>query len=299
MSCRADKVLYFIPFPFTEIMSQLPIAFICLPQMCCAIALALCALANACAQNYIAGEDEAYFDAYTDGWQSGDQSGRGFGEWQLLAPDYASESEEQYAGFFIADTARETDLADFGNYGKAFGIFANGTQFEETVAFRAFDRSLAPGDHFSLRFKFEGFTTKFERDAEEISSVGIALRNDAIATSLDAIKEGRLWVLAILEGLSTYQLFDGEDRFNTRVFIDPLGAELGITIREDNRYDLQIMTLSDQVVHHFKNRPLQTPRQGKNADTEMKREVRGLALFNLNGGANNAYFSALQVTRAE
>jgi hypothetical protein len=299
MSCRAGEVLYFIPFIFTEIMSHLLISIIYRSGLFCATILALSVFTTVHAQTYIAGEDEAYFDAYSDGWQSGDQSGRGFGVWQLLAPEYASEDEEQYAGFFIADAASETEFADFGSYGKAFGIYANGTQFEETVAFRAFDRSLAPGDHFSLRFKFEGFTTKFERDAEEISSVGIALRNDATANSLDAIAEGRLFVLAILEGLSTYQLFDGGNRFNTRVFIDPRGAELGITIREDNHYDLQIMTLSDQVVHHFKNRPLQLPRQKKNADSQVKREVCGLALFNLNGGANNAYFSALQVTRTD
>ena len=251
------------------------------------------------AQSYIAGEDEAHYQAYHDGWQSGDQSGRGFGKWQLLAPEYASEAEEQYAGFFIANAERETDLGDFASNGKAFGIFANGTQFEETVAFRAFDRALAPGDHFSLRFKFDGFATKFESDSEEISSVGIALRNADNAASLDAIASGRLWVLAIMEGLSTYQLFDGGKRYNTRVFIDPLGAELGIAIREDDRYDLQIMTLSDQVVHHFNNRPLHLPTAEKEIDSKTPQAVRGFALFNLNGGANNAYFGALQVTRNE
>lgn len=251
------------------------------------------------AQSYIAGEDEAHYEAYADGWQSGDQSGRGFGAWQLLAPEYVSEGEEQYAGFFIADIGREADLADFARSGKSFGIFANGTQFEETVAFRAFDRNLNPGDHFSLRFKFDGFATKFERDSDEISSVGIALRNSATAASLDAITEGRLLVFAILEGLSTYQLFDGEKRYNTRVFIDPLGAELGITIHENNCYDLQIMTLSNEVVHHFKNRPLRLPDAKDDTKQETPREVRGFALFNLNGGANNAYFGALQVTRTE
>jgi hypothetical protein len=257
-------------------------------------------LAVTCAaQSYIAGEDEAHYEAYADGWQTGDQSGRGFAAWQLLAPEYSSEEEEQYAGFFIADLGREADLADFAHSGKAFGIFANGTQFEETVAFRSFDRKLDPGDRFSLRFKFDGFATKFERDSDEISSVGIALRNSANATSLDAIAKGRLFVIAILEGLSTYQLFDGGKRFNTRVFIDPHGAELAIVIRENNRYDLQIMTLSDEVVHDFKDRPLLLPKAETSDDLSASQSVRGFALFNLNGGANNAYFGALQVTRTE
>ena len=284
---------------FRKIMSQLATKLTCSAKVSSALVLSVVACTTLVAQTYIAGEDEAYFEAYADGWQTGDQSGRGFGAWQLLAPEYTSEGEEQYAGFFIASADQETDLADFASYGKAFGIFANGTLFEETVAFRAFDRSLLPGDSFILRFKFNGFANKFDRDADQISSVGVALRNEATATSLDAIGEGRLFALAILEGFSTYQLFDGENRYNTRVFIDPLGVELGILIREDNRYDLQLMTLSDQVVHPFKNRTFRLSQQKKNPDRETKHAVRSLALFNLNGGANNAYFNALQVVRTE
>ena len=261
-------------------------------------AVALCPLFST-AQTYIGAEDEAYYDAYTDGWQTGDWSGRGFKQWQLFAPDYAAldAQEDQYAGFFIADASQEEDLAEAAREGKAFGIFANGTGFEETVAFRAFERPLNTGDVFSLRFEFDGFGTKFERDAEEVSSVGVALRTTESAADLGELTKGRAMVIAVIEGLSTYQILDAAGRFNTRVFIDPAGVEVGVTVGEDGRYDLQITTLSDLIAHHFKDRALKLETDTDSPDEDS--QLASFALFNLNGGANNAYYGAFQISRQE
>lgn len=262
------------------------------------VSLVLAAPVCAQAQSYIAAEDEAFYEAYADGWQSGDWSGRGFKDWRLFAPEYATEGEEQYAGFFIANAEQEADLAAAAREGRAFGIFANGTGFEETVAFRAFERPLAAGDVFSLRFEFDGFGTKFERDAEGISSVGVALRYTDSATDLSELSKGRALVLALIEGLSTYQIIDGAGRFNTRVFLDEAGVEVGVTASEGGRYDLQITTLSDQVVHHFRDRPLNVPDPEATGDAAAA-ELKSFALFNLNGGLNNVYFGAFQISRQE
>ena len=224
--------------------------------------------------------------------------GRGFGTWQLFAPEYAAEGEEQYAGFFIADAAGESDLKQSAREGKAFGIFANGTGFEETVAFRSFERPLGQGDVFSLRFEFDGFSDRFESDTTAIASVGIALRQDADAGSLADLAEGRVMVLAALQGLSTYQILDGEPRFNTRVFLDHEGVEVGITIRKDNRYDLQLTTLSDQVVHHFPNRSFNVKSVEGTQGAQVV-SIQSFALFNLNGGDSNVYFGSLQVSAQE
>ncbi len=250
------------------------------------------------AQSYIAAEDEAYFEAYAEGWQTGQWSGRGFKQWALFAPKYETVGEEQYAGFFIADAAQEADLAECAREGRAFGIFANGTGFEETAAFRAFERPLASGDVFSLRFEFDGFGTKFERDAEGTSSVGIALRTTESADDLSELSQGRALILAVIEGLSTYQIIDAEGRTNTRVFIDEAGIEVGVVVREGDLYDLQIMTLSDRVTHEFNARRLNVHASSSEVmppDSSLK----GFALFNLNGGANNAYFGAFQISRQE
>lgn len=249
------------------------------------------------AQSYVAAEDEAFYDSYADGWQTGDWSGRGFKDWRLFAPEYGTAGEEQYAGFFIAEAAKEADLAGAAREGRAFGIFANGTGFEETAAFRAFERPLAAGDVFSLRFEFDGFGTKFERDAEGISSVGIALRNTESAADLSELGKGRALILAVIEGLSTYQISDADGRFNTRVFIDTAGIEVGITAGAAGRYDLQITTLSDNVLHAFPDRRMNVP-DPESADASDP-TLKSFALFNLNGGVNNAYFGAFQISRQE
>ena len=246
----------------------------------------------------MASEDEAYFEAYSDGWQTGDQGGRGFGEWKLYAPEYPEEDAQRYAGFFIAEASTEADLSGSAREGKAFGIFANGTGFEETVAFRAFDRDLEADDVFSLLFEFDGFISKFEGDATEKSTVGIALRTVEQAGRTVELMRGRAMVVAAIRGLSTYQIIDADPRLNTRVFLDPKGAEIGFTLRPGGRYDLQIRTLSDNIVHRFSNRRLNL--KTRESSTSGEREsIKSFALFNLNGGRNNAYFGALQVSRQE
>lgn len=249
------------------------------------------------AQSYVASEDEAHFAAYEDGWQTGDQGGRGFGEWKLFAPEYPTEETEQYAGFFIAEAANEADLSTARD-GKAFGIFANGTGFEETVAFRSFDQPLGAGDVFSLLFEFDGFESKFDGDSAENSTVGIALRTTAtVGTSVELVRSQAM-VLAAIRGLSTYQIIDADPRFNTRVFLDPQGAEIGVTLRSEGRYDLQIRTLSDDRVHRFPNRRLNFS-VDSSSESSAPESVKSFALFNLNGGRNNAYFGALQSSRQE
>ena len=249
------------------------------------------------AQTYIAAEDSALYGAYSDGWQTGDASGRGFGPWKLYAPEYVNAEEEQYAGFFIAEASVEQDLGQAALEGKAFGIFANGTGFEETIAFRSLNQPLNRGDTFSCRLEFDGFQSKFDRDSTRVSSVGIAFRASPEANSLGELVEGRLLVLAVIEGLSTYQILDAETRLNTRIFIDPEGVELGVTPREDGRYDLQLITLSDQVRHDFPGRSFNF--DPKTDDAPVQQSIHSFALFNLNGGASNAYFGAFQVSRQE
>ncbi|MDG1242124.1 MAG: hypothetical protein P8R37_06750 [Opitutae bacterium] len=262
----------------------------------CALALSVSSVA---AQSFIAGEDEAFYEAYNDGWRTGDWSGRGFGQWRLFAPEYAAAEEEQYVGFFIAYADKETDLAQTAREGKAFGIFANGTGFEETVAFRAFEQPLNVGDVFSLRFEFDGFNNKFERDSEKTSSVGVAMHLQTEINDSSELSEGRALVLAVIEGLSTYQILDADARFNTRVFLDSEGVEVGVTIGAAGRYDLQLTTLSDHVMHHFIGRTLKQAESKKGGAVKLDPQLNGFALFNLNGGKKNAYFGAFQISRQE
>ena len=53
------------------------------------------------------------------------------------------------------------------------------------------------------------------------------------------------------------------------------------------------------MVHHFTGRTLKqdAPKEGETAALDPK--LNGFALFNLNGGKNNAYFGAFQISRQE
>lgn len=235
---------------------------------------------------YNAAEDEAYFGPYEDGWQSGDQGGTGFGPWQLFAPTY-TEGENRYAGFFLAEADREPDLAGAAVQGRAFGVFANGVGFEETVAFRPFAEPLREGDTFSFLLEFDGFSTKFDSDSAEVASVGLALRGGSRGAGIEDLARERRWVIAAVEGLSTYQVYDAEPRFNTGVFIDPEGALVSVRLREGNAYDLQIQTLGDGRIHEFSGRRLRPS----------ERPVQSFALFNLNGGSSNLYAGGFQLSR--
>ena len=152
---------------------------------------------------------------------------------------------------------------------------------------------------FSLRFEFDGFNSKFERDSEKTSSVGIALHLQTVINDSSELSEGRAVVLALIEGLSTYQILDADARFNTRVFLDPEGVEVGVTIGAAGRYDLQLTTLSDNVVHHFIGRTLKQAEPKGGETVTLDPQLNGFALFNLNGGKSNAYFGALQISRQE
>ena len=208
------------------------------------------------------------------------------GPWKLIAPTY-SEGEDRFAGFFLAEAENEPDLAGAARQEKAFGIFANGVGFEETVAFRSFNEPLAEGDTLSFLLEFDGFQSKFDSDSPELASVGFALREGSSARGLEDMARGRAWVIAAVEGLSTYQIYDAEPRFNTRVFLDPEGIEVSLTLGAGGGYDLRIKTLGDGRIHEFPSRQF---RPAENS-------IQSFALFNRNGGANNFYAGGFQLTR--
>ncbi|MEC8332852.1 MAG: hypothetical protein VXX82_06660 [Verrucomicrobiota bacterium] len=251
-------------------------------------------------QGYISAEDEAFYTPYNDGWSTGDNGGRGFGPWLLIAPDYLNEDQEQkqYNGFFIANSSRESNLSKVAREGNAFGIFANGTGFEETLAFRSFGHPLCEGDIFSFRFEFDGFEQKFNKDSDAgYSTVGVIFRNSEIGNTVEDLSQGRSLVFAAIKGLSTYQVLDAGGRFNTGIFLDPEGVEISVTLKKNMTYDLQIITLSKNIIHNIEGRALIKEFNTDNNNQRAESVLRGFALFNLNGGLNNAYYGSFQILR--
>lgn len=233
-------------------------------------------------------QDEAYFDAYSNGWETGTNGGFGFQNWRLFRPDFPEEEGVlRFAGFFLAQEEVEGNLGLTARNDRAFGIFANGTGFEETLAYRRFWEALRPREVFSWKMTFEGFQSKFDEDAEGLKSVGLILRGSSTVETMEDINNDRRLVIAAVEGFSTYQVYDLNGRFNTGVFLDPKGALFVVKIGLDNTYQLEIQTLSDGRVQRFENRFLD----------EGEGPLHGFALFNRNAGLNNVYFGAFQIDR--
>ena len=232
--------------------------------------------------------DYAHDDAYIDGWNEGTNGGYGFEPWLLYASTVSA--PDQHAGFFLADAEVEADLNGAATLARSFGSFANGVGFEETIAVRTFEYPLEPGDIFSCKFEFDGFEAKFEGEEGEIASVGLALRAGRNMAQRDELANNSLFTLCVLNGLSTYQIFDGSGRFNTRVFVDPAGVELTVEVLTEETYNLTLRTISESRVFRLDNRSFLLPERSGEAP-----DIEGLAFFNFNGGRNNAYLDALVI----
>src|SRR5205807_10612936 len=124
-------------------------------------------------------EDDA--SQYGGGWDTGKNGGSGFGEWKMTSE---GNDANRHSGYFIATTDNNKDLNGIPKDGKAFGLYANGSGFEQAVAYRPLDKSLQVGDSFSFMMETGNFEKKFEKD-EGGGSIGLALRsgnaNDSVA----------------------------------------------------------------------------------------------------------------------
>src|SRR5690349_13300293 len=99
------------------------------------------------AEMTVIAEDDASEFGYNDGWSNGKSGGNGFSKWILTSEGNDS---ARHSGFFVADAKNNADLNGIAKNNKAFGTYANGTGFEQAVAYRGFEKPLQPGDSFSF-----------------------------------------------------------------------------------------------------------------------------------------------------
>ena len=92
-------------------------------------------------------EDDASQETYNGGFDSGKNGGSGFGEWKTTNE---GNDDNRHSGFFVATTENNKDLNGIAKNGKAWGLFANGTGFEQAVAYRSFREALASRRFFFL-----------------------------------------------------------------------------------------------------------------------------------------------------
>lgn len=232
-------------------------------------------------------EDEASHSAYNNGWNPDQNSGSGFGAWTLRFK--AGTGEHTHSGFFIAGSDEETRISNIATGGKAFGMFANGVEYEAAVAFRTFNAPLQPGDSFSVLLKCEDFIPKFENDDPQPGAIGFSLRNGANAEAWDEYQVGARLEFGFYQGDANYQIRDGEPDSDSGVPMSPAGVAVTVTLVTPDTYDLEITPLDTRETKRLTGRRL-----GGDAGATLD----SFALFNLDGESRDAFFNGFQVSRS-
>ncbi|MEO7166219.1 MAG: hypothetical protein ABI016_04205 [Chthoniobacterales bacterium] len=230
-------------------------------------------------------EDDASQEAYNGGFESGKNGGSGFGEWKMTNE---GNDDNRHSGFFVATPENNPDLNGITKNGKAWGLFANGTGFEEAVAFRGLKEPLAVGDSFSFLFESGPFEKKFETDDPSGGSVGLTLRTSNATEATADYNKDAVFEFGSYQGKPNYQIYDGngEDQTDSGVAFTDAGVTVTVKITGADTYDLEIQTMSDKKLTKLPGRKLKAAGS-----------IASLAIFNRNSEKNDAYFNSLQVAR--
>lgn len=231
-------------------------------------------------------EDEASHSAYNGGWESGKTSGSGFGAWFFQTA--GGIQSDSHCGFFIATSTAQPDLDNVGLGGKAFGLFANGVDFEVACAFRAFDAPLAVGDSFSLMMECRDFITKFERDDPKPGVIGFSLRTGSATETWDDFQTGTRLQFGFYQGEANYQVYDGEDNHDTGVPMNDKGVSVTVTLVTPDTYNLEITQLDTKET---------TKLEGRKLGGDPGTPIESFAIYNQDGETSDAYFNGFQVSR--
>jgi hypothetical protein len=230
-------------------------------------------------------EDDASQDAYKDGFDTGKNGGTGFDAWKMTTE---ATGDDQHAGFFVATTDNNKDLNGIASSGKAWGFYANGSGFEQAVAYRAFKAPLAVGDSFSFMMEHGRIEQKFDKDDPAGGSIGLTLRTSNASDSPNDYNKDAVFEIGFYKGKENYQIYDGsgDDKTDSGVAFTDAGITVTVTITGDDTYDLEIQTMSDKKLTKLPGRKLKAAGP-----------IQSLAIFDRNGEKYDAFFNSLQVAR--
>ncbi len=238
------------------------------------------------AESTVIAQDDASQSAYDGQWDNTKNGGTGFSNWTLTTE---GNDNERHAGFFIADTKNNPDLNGIMKNDKAFGLFANGSGFEQAVGYRAFEKPLQVGDSFSFMMDNGMFEKKFDKDDPTPGSVGIVLRTSNASSSVADYNKDAVFEFGYYNGKDNYQIYDGSgaDKADSGVPFTDSGISVTVTITGPDTYDLEIQTLKDKNVTKLPGRKL----SGSGGS------IQSFAIFDRNGEKYDAFFNQFQITR--
>jgi hypothetical protein len=226
-------------------------------------------------------EDDA--GQYGSGFDNGKNGGTGFGPWTMMTE---GNDENRHAGFYVADTEHNPDLNGIVKDNKAFGLYANGSGFEQAVAYRPFEKPLAEGDSFSFMMENGVFEKKFDKDDPTPGSIGLVLRNGNINTSPADYNNGSLFEFGYYQGKGNYQIYDGTPSTDSGVPFSDFGVSVTVTLISSDSYDLEIVNLKDKKITKLPGRKLSS-----------NKPIESFAIFDRNSEKYDAYFNQFQVAR--
>ena len=245
------------------------------------LVIALLCAGWAQAKEPVSAKDDAAQGAYGGGWNEAG-GGSGFGDWKFQE---IHGSNDSYAGHLIADSGTNPEIAAIAPNGKAFGLYANGIEFESASASRAFSTPLKPGDTFSFQMMNGLIEQKGTADSPAAGSIGLTLRNGNAADSPDDYNKGARFEIINLKGLPNYQVYDGETTHDTGVVYSDQGITVTVTLTGADTYDLEITRLADKATTKLKGRKL-----GGSGS------IGSLCIFDRNGEKADGFFNHFTVS---
>ncbi len=251
------------------------------------LSFSLAFFSQAKAENSVIAEDDASQSAYSSGWDNTKSGGSGFGNWTLTIE---GNDNDRHAGFFIASAKTSTDLNGIAKDDKAFGLYANGSGFEQAVAYRSFEKSLQVGDSFSFMMENGPFEKKFDKDDPTPGSIGVALRTGTANSSVADYNKDAVFEFGCYQEKPNYQIYDGSgaDKTDSGVPFTDSGVSVTVTITGTDTYDLEIQTVSDKKVTKLPGRKF----------SNKGGSIQSMVIFDRNGEKYDAFFNQFQVTRA-
>ena len=228
-----------------------------------------------------AGKDDTSQSAYGSGWnESG--GGSGFGDWKFQESHGPTES---FAGHFLADSGTNPEMGTVAVSSKAFGLYANGSEFETAAAFRAFSTALKAGDSFSFQMVNPAIEQKGATDNPGAGSIGLTLRSGNAADAPDDYNKGSRFEIINLKGQGNYQLYDGDPGHDTGVAFSDKGIAVKLTLTSEDTYDLEITTLADKKTTKLTGRKF----SGSGS-------IGSFCIFDRNGEKADGFFNSFVVT---
>ena len=248
-------------------------------------ALALFPFASAWALTQLnVGEDQANQGMYSGGWNVGSGGDNGFFAWKMVSK---SDGEGSYAGHYLGKLGEKPEVAPITT-DRVFALFANGSRYEESVAFRGIAIPLEPGDNFTFEILHGPFQDKGGQDDPAPGEVGVTYRTGQADGSVGDINLGARLRFFAREGSANYLITDREQEFDTGIAMTEEALALTLTLVDADTYDLEVINLRDKSVKLL---------AGRKFGGEAGAPIQSLAFFNRNAERHDFFFNNFQLSR--